>query len=616
GSPYTISATLSPAAVLTNYSITYNTASFTIDAKAASVTPAAASKVYGAVDPAFTGTLSGFLAADGVTATYNRTTGETVLGSPYTISATLSPAAVLSNYSITYNSARFTIDAKAASVAPDAAGKIYGAADHALTGTLTGFLAADGVTATYSRTVGETVDGGPYKISATLAPGGALSNYNITYNTANFTINKKTASVTPNAASKTYGAADPAFTGTLVGFLVADGVTASYSRTAGETVAGSPYTISAVLSPAGVLGNYDITYNTADFTINPATLSIAADHKTKTYGAADPGLTYLATGFQFGDTAATVLTGALTRAPGENVGSYAISQGTLVANTNYTISFTGHDLVIEAATLGITANNQTKTYGNTFTFTGSEFTISSGTLYFSDTVTSVTLSSAGAAATATVAGSPYTITPSAAVGSGLGNYIISYHDASIGLTVNAIALDITANNQSKTYGVTFTFTGTEFTTGAGQLVNGDSVTSVTLTSTGASATATVGGSPYAIRPSNSMGTGPGNDITRYHNGTLTVTKAHLTVTAQDQSRTYGAANPTFTATITGFVNGETIAVVSGSPTFSGTGPNSTATSTVGNYVITPAVGTLSATNYDFTPFSSESVEYAKAHLTG
>src|SRR5205823_7585969 len=102
-----------------------------------------------------------------------------------------------------------------------------------------------------------------------------------------------------------------------------------------------------------------------------------------------------------------------------------------------------------------------------------------------DTVTSVTLSSAGAAATATVAGSPYTITPSAAVGSGLGNYIISYHDASIGLTVNAIALDITANNQSKTYGVTFTFTGTEFTTGAGQLVNGDSVTSVTLTSTGA-----------------------------------------------------------------------------------------------------------------------------------
>src|SRR4029077_19947853 len=101
GGPYTISAVLSPAAVLTNYSITYNTASFTIDAKAASVTPNAASKTYGGADPAFTGTLSGFLAADGVTATYSRTAGETVAGGPYTISATLSPAAVLSNYSIT-----------------------------------------------------------------------------------------------------------------------------------------------------------------------------------------------------------------------------------------------------------------------------------------------------------------------------------------------------------------------------------------------------------------------------------------------------------------------------------------------------------------------------------
>ena len=59
---------LSPAGVLSNYSITYNTALFTIDPKAASVTPNAASKTYGAADPAFTGTLSGFLAADGVTA--------------------------------------------------------------------------------------------------------------------------------------------------------------------------------------------------------------------------------------------------------------------------------------------------------------------------------------------------------------------------------------------------------------------------------------------------------------------------------------------------------------------------------------------------------------------
>ena len=128
---------------------------------------------------------------------------------------------------------------------PAAAGKTYGAADPALTGTLDGFLAADGVTATYSRTAGETV--GAYTISATLAPAGVLGNYDITANTASFDITQKAASVTPAAASKIYGAADPALTGTLDGFLAADNVTATYSRTAGETV--GAYTISATLAP-------------------------------------------------------------------------------------------------------------------------------------------------------------------------------------------------------------------------------------------------------------------------------------------------------------------------------------------------------------------------------
>src|SRR5207244_12314875 len=113
--------------------------------------------------------------------------------------------------------------------------------------------------------------------SAILSPGGVLGNYQITYNTAEFTIDKKTASVTPNAKSKTYGDADPTLTGTLSGFLAGDGVTATYSRAAGETVAGSPYTIRATLSHPGVLGNYQITYNTAEFTIDRKALDITAN---------------------------------------------------------------------------------------------------------------------------------------------------------------------------------------------------------------------------------------------------------------------------------------------------------------------------------------------------
>src|SRR5207247_1238889 len=202
-----------PAAVLANYAITSNTAAFTIGAKSASVTPNAASKIYGAADPTLSGALSGFEAGDGVTASYSRAAGETVAGGPYTISASLSPAAVLANYAITSNTAAFTIGAKSASVTPNAANKIYGAADPALSGALSGFEAGDGVTAIYSRAAGETVAGGPYTISASLSPAAVLANYAITSNTAAFTIGAKSASVTPNAASKIYGAADPALSG-------------------------------------------------------------------------------------------------------------------------------------------------------------------------------------------------------------------------------------------------------------------------------------------------------------------------------------------------------------------------------------------------------------------
>ncbi len=92
--------------------------------------------------------------------------------------------------------------------------------------------------ATYTRTgLGETVNGSPwYIISATLSPTAVLSNYDITYKTANFNITPKTASVTPIASGKTYGDPDPAFTGTLTGLREADNVMATYTRTAGETV--------------------------------------------------------------------------------------------------------------------------------------------------------------------------------------------------------------------------------------------------------------------------------------------------------------------------------------------------------------------------------------------
>src|SRR6185503_18448225 len=165
------------------------------------------------------------------------------------------------NYNITNAGNSFTINARNATWTTNANSKTYGDADPSPLTTGSGdFLVADAVTATYSRAAGETVAGGPYHITATLSPAGVLGNYNITNAGNSFTINARNATWTTNANSKTYGDADPSPLTTGSGdFLVADAVTATYSRAAGETVAGGPFHITATVSPAGVLGNYNIT---------------------------------------------------------------------------------------------------------------------------------------------------------------------------------------------------------------------------------------------------------------------------------------------------------------------------------------------------------------------
>src|SRR5207247_1683899 len=92
-------------------------------------------------------------------------------------------------------------------------------------------------------------------------------NYNAAPNVdQSFTINKK------NATWTTDGDADPSplTTGSGSGLLVTDGVTATYSRVAGENASPPTYHITATLSAsaAGALNNYTITNSGAEFTIN------------------------------------------------------------------------------------------------------------------------------------------------------------------------------------------------------------------------------------------------------------------------------------------------------------------------------------------------------------
>ena len=63
---------------------------------------------------------------------------------------------------------------------------------------------------------------------------------------------------------------------------------------------------------------------------------------------------------------------------------------------------------------------------------------------------------------------------------------------------------------------------------------------------------------YPIVASAAQGIGLSNYTIFYTNGTLTVTGAVLTVTANNATRSYGATNPVFSGTITGIQNGDNI----------------------------------------------------------
>ena len=136
-------------------------------------------------------------------------------------------------------------------------------------------------TGALSRVAGEGV--GSYAINqGTLAISG--DKYELAaFVPADFTIMQRPASVTPNPASKIFSSPDPPLTGTLAGFLPGDNVTAIYTRTPGESVAGSPYTISATLAPASVLGNYDIAYATANFTIVEGNATVTLTNLNQAY---------------------------------------------------------------------------------------------------------------------------------------------------------------------------------------------------------------------------------------------------------------------------------------------------------------------------------------------
>src|SRR6185436_19407536 len=170
-------------------------------------------------------------------------------------------------------------------------------------------------------------------------------------------------------------------------------------------------------------------------------------------------------------------------------------------------------------------------------------------------------------------------------GADLANYDVKLVDGT--LTVSKAPLTVKADDQSKTYGdpnptLTGTITG---------IKNGDNL----IDSYDTPATLASGVGSYTITAH--IAAGPGASLANYDvklvDGTLTVTKAPLTVKADDQSKTYGDANPALTGTVTGAKNGDNLidSYTTGADDASG----------VGTYAITTHVAAgpgASLANYD------------------
>ena len=235
---------------------------------------------------------------------------------------------------------------RAVTITADGKAKNFGDADPALTYLVTsGSLASgDSFSGALSRDAGEDV--GTYAI--TQGDLSLNSNYDLTYVGANLVIGQNTITVTVDPQTKVYGTTDPALTYQFSPALEeGDSFSGSLTRSLGQNV--GTYAITQGTLALG--SNYALSFTGNNLVITPIAITVTADAKSKTYGTADPALTYQITGGTL--VGEDSLSGSLSRTAGENVGSYAINQGTL-SNSNYTIGYAGANLTINKASQTIT----------------------------------------------------------------------------------------------------------------------------------------------------------------------------------------------------------------------------------------------------------------------
>ena len=326
-------------------------------------------------------------------------------------------------------------------------------------------------------------------------------------------------------------------------------------------------------------GDY-IVYGSTTFTINPANVTLTANSDTKAYDGTEKtinGFTCSVEGLTFA--------GVTASGSGTNIGEYPVTfTGVTIGTTkdtsrNYVVNETVNGtLTITPKPLTITADSDTKVYDGT-ALTKNSYT--SEGLMAGDVIEGVTITGSQ-----TNAGSSDNVPSAAIVKKGnevvTDNYNIIYNNGT--LTITPKTLTVTAEAKSKAYGeadpaLTYTSVG---------LINDDAITGALTRDAGENA------GVYAILQGTL--TAGNNYAISYTGANLTITKVGLTITANNNTITYGEAPAGNGVTYEGLVNNETGSVLSGTLAYD---YNYTQYGDVGNtYTITPKGVTSS--NYDIT----------------
>jgi len=332
-----------------NYTLTNTTAVTTanITKRELTVTAAAANKTYDGTTAAAVTLGDNRVAGDTLTVGYTSASFDTKnigTGKTVTVSGISISGADAGNYTLTSNTALTTanITKRDLTLGAEGVDKPYDSTTAATVSFTDDRIPGDTLTINYTAAfVDKNVSTGKLiNISGYSLSGADSGNYNLLNPPASTSadITKYNLTVTATGINKVYDGTTAA-TVTLAGWFPGDvlNVTGTATFTDANVGVDKVITVNGISISGADAGNYNLlnttTTTSADITVRELTIT-ANSGQHKSFGYPDPILTFTYSP----DDVPAAFTGALSREPGEAIGSYAITLGTLeVDGENFTI---------------------------------------------------------------------------------------------------------------------------------------------------------------------------------------------------------------------------------------------------------------------------------------